>query len=66
MMATVPYFKVISNKCTVVGICSIRNTFPRALPIDIRVIKNGRQVVLYGSATVPHILPDMPSEKSDS
>ena len=39
MMATVPYFKVMSNKCTVVGICSIRNTFPQALPVDKHVIK---------------------------
>jgi len=34
MMATVPYFTVIPNKCTVVGICNIRNTFPQALPVD--------------------------------
>jgi hypothetical protein len=41
MTATVPYFKVTSNKCTVVTTCSIRHTFPRALPIDNHVIKIG-------------------------
>lgn len=44
MTATVPYFKVISNKCTVVSICNTRNTFPQALPIDNHVIKIGGRV----------------------
>jgi len=43
--------RLYKKKFTVGGICSIRNTFPQALPVDKTC--DGRRDVLCGCAIVP-------------